>query len=399
MTKRLDDITPFMAMDIARQARQFPDSIHMELGEPDLPPPPSVVEGVQRALTDMRYAYTPALGLKQLRERIAQHYKYKYDVDVSPSRVIVTPGTSGAFLVALGVVLDAGDQLCLPDPSYPCYKNFASYLDVKPTFVPVDKGTSFEITPEALSGLSTIKALIISSPSNPTGRLYDKDNLKALIEYCDERAIAFISDEIYHGLVYSAQEHTALEFSDNAIVINGFSKSFCMPGFRIGWMIVPESYVRRAEIVISNIFIAANTLAQYAACEAFDYAHLAYINRTFGQRRDFLYSGLKTLFDLPVLPDGAFYVWADISKYSSALKALTGGAAGALDDLQPLSAAFAKKLIEEKHVAVTPGVDFGSNATQHHVRFTYTSSIEVLQEGLERLKDFIRGLVLQDRRR
>ncbi|MBF0539043.1 MAG: aminotransferase class I/II-fold pyridoxal phosphate-dependent enzyme [Nitrospirae bacterium] len=400
MAKRLDDIAPFMAMDIARQARQFSDTVHMELGEPDLPPPPAVVEGVQRAMTDNRYAYTPALGLKELREKIAQHYNYKYGVDISPSRVIVTPGTSGAFLVAFGLVLNAGERLCLPDPSYPCYKNFAHYLDITPTFIPVGKETSFEITPDALASenlsdslltaaghdANRLKALLISSPANPTGRLYTKDNLKALIEHCNDRTVTFISDEIYHGLVYGAEEHTALEFSDDAIVINGFSKSFCMPGFRIGWMVVPEAWVRRAEIVISNIFIAANTIAQYAACEAFDYAHLADINKTFARRRDFLYGGLQGLFDLPVLPDGAFYVWADISKYTTA-PSVTRSRSGM--DSPVDSVAFANALLQWQHVAVTPGIDFGRNATNHHVRLTYTSSIDALQVGLERIKNFI----------
>ncbi|MBF0608841.1 MAG: aminotransferase class I/II-fold pyridoxal phosphate-dependent enzyme [Magnetococcales bacterium] len=383
MLKRLDDIAPFMAMDIARQARQFPDTVHMELGEPDLPPPPAVVEGVQRAMTDNRYAYTPALGLKELRKRIAQHYNHKYGVDVSSDRVIVTPGTSGAFLVALGIALNAGDVLCLPDPSYPCYKNFAHYLDITPTFIPVDKDTSFELTPEALQQTKDINALLISSPANPTGRLYNTDNLKALIQHCNDKSVTFISDEIYHGLVYGATEHTALEFSDNVIVINGFSKSFCMPGFRIGWMIVPEDWVRRAEIVISSIFIAANTIAQYAACEAFDYTWLADINKTFAHRRDFLYGGLRGLFDLPVLPDGAFYVWADISRY------VTGNGNSPGVGMYADSVAFAQALLQRRHVAITPGVDFGRNATHHHVRLTCTSPIDVLQRGIDRIKDFL----------
>ncbi|KJU85988.1 class I and II aminotransferase [Candidatus Magnetobacterium bavaricum] len=383
MLNRLDDIAPFMAMDIARQGRQFPDTVHMELGEPDLSPPPAVVEGVQRAMTDNRYAYTPALGLRELREEIAQHYNYKYGVDVSPDRVIVTPGTSGAFLVALGIVLNAGDILCLPDPSYPCYKNFAHYLDITPTFISVGKDTSFEITPEALQHAKDIKALLISSPANPTGRLYDKANLKALIEHCNNSGVTFVSDEIYHGLVYGATEHTALEFSDDVIVINGFSKSFCMPGFRIGWMIVPEAWVRRAEIVISSIFIAANTIAQYAACEAFDYAWLADINKTFAARRDFLYGGLQGLVDLPVLPDGAFYVWADISRYITGTQRHSDG--GSHVD----SVAFANALLQSRHVAITPGIDFGRNATSHHVRLTYTSPIDVLQRGIDGIKSFI----------
>jgi aspartate/methionine/tyrosine aminotransferase len=374
MRRLIDRISPFMVMDILARARKMPDAIHMEVGEPDLPPSERVVEAYAKAIKDRRFHYTPASGLMELRERIAGYYDHKYGVSVSPERIIITPGTSGAFLVVFALLTDTKRRLVLSDPSYPCYKNFACFLDTEPIFINIDQSTGYEITPEHIRDHKDAGAIMVSSPSNPAGNIYREETLRGLIEVCEERGIYFISDEIYHGLVYDRKEHTALEYSDRAIVINGFSKSFCMPGFRIGWMILPDEIVRRAEIIVQNIFISANTPAQYASLGAFDEGHLRYVRDTFRQRRDFLYKELKDIFLIDAMPEGAFYIWADIGRYSN-------------DSME-----FCRRLLEEKAVAITPGIDFGRNRTQDHVRFAYTQDISGLRKGVERIREFLERL-------
>ncbi len=357
-------------MDILSKAQELKGVVHLEIGEPDLDPPPGVLEACERALKERKYFYTPALGLYELREKISDFYKRKYNVDVDPARIAVTTGTSGAFLVAYSVLLDAGDSIALADPSYPCYKNFAHLLDIKPEFIPVSAATNYEIRADMLKG-KRIKAVHISSPSNPTGTVYSGETLKELADFCEREGIYLISDEIYHGLVYEGREHTALEFTDRAIVINGFSKYFCMPGFRLGWMILPKELVRSAEIVIQNVFISAPTLSQYSALEAFDYDYLEKVKETFRKRREVLYEGLKDLFRIEARPQGAFYIWADVSDYT--------------DD----SYRFSLELLEKAKVAVTPGVDFGKNRTERFIRFAYTRDTDQLKEAVRRLKEFL----------
>lgn len=361
-----------MVMDILAKARKMPEAVHMEIGEPDLPPSPNVEEAFIRAARDKKFHYTPAMGLLALRERISQHYLSRYNVTVTPERILITPGTSGAFMVAFALLTGSGKTLLLSDPSYPCYKNFAYFLDTEPVMLPVGRETNYEITPEMLRDRADIGALVVSSPSNPVGNLYGEDTLRGLISLSDQKGTWFISDEIYHGLVYEKKERTALEFSDRAVVINSFSKYFCMPGFRIGWMIVPEELVRQAEIIVQNVFIAANTPSQCAAVEAFDDRHLNYVRDTFRERRDFLFAGLRDIFTIDAVPDGAFYIWADISRFSS-------------DSVE-----FCNRLLEEQSVALTPGTDFGRNEVHKYVRFAYTQDIAGLRAGLERIRDFIK---------
>ena len=369
---RRDKLSPFIVMDLLAEAQKLGDVVHLEIGEPDLDPPPGVVEALEKAIKEKKYFYTPSLGLTELRERIADFYNKKYGVSVPPERVVITTGTSGAFLVAYAITLNPGERIALADPSYPCYRNFAHLLDIKPEFIPVSKETNYEIRPEMLRG-KKIKAVHISSPSNPTGTLYSEETLKELADYCERKGVYLISDEIYHGLVYEGKECTALEFSERAIVINGFSKFFCMPGFRIGWMILPEDLVRSAEIVIQNVFISAPTLSQYAAVEAFDYDYLERVRETFKRRRRILYEGLKNLFEIDAPPQGAFYIWANVSKYS--------------ED----SYRFSLDLLREARVAVTPGVDFGRNRTKEYVRFAYTKDENTLREGVDRIREFLKG--------
>jgi aspartate/methionine/tyrosine aminotransferase len=294
--------------------------------------------------------------------------------------VLLTPGTSGAFLVAYALSLSKGEALGLCDPSYPCYKNFAHVLDIVPHFFPVTATTRYQLTPEMVRNQG-LNALQISSPANPTGNLYTPENLAALVATCKEEGMTFISDELYHGLVYDEKAHTALEYGEEVMVINGFSKYFCLPGFRLGWLIVPPRLARKAEIVAQNLFICPPTLSQYAALEAFDTVHLQEVREVFRARRDYLYAALSELFCIDVKPEGAFYLWADVSEYTQD------------------SFIFAKQMLEEIHVATTPGKDFGTHGTSRYVRFAYTRDIEHMKEGVERLKQWLGKRECSPRRR
>jgi aspartate/methionine/tyrosine aminotransferase len=322
-------------------------------------------------VADGRHAYTESLGLQELRCRIAEHYRPDYGVTVDPERILITPGTSLAFMVAYELLAGPGDRIGMQDPSYPCYKNFAAMVDAEAVFLPAGPEKDYRIDVTDLEGVE-LEVLHLSSPSNPTGTLYPAERLKAIVDHCRERGIAFVSDELYHGLVYETPAPSALEFGDDVIVINGFSKYFCMPGLRLGWMVLPEALVRPAEIIAQNLFISAPTLSQYAALEAFDYAYLDEVRETFRKRRDFLYDALSELFPIDARPEGAFYLWCDVSAYR--------------ED----AVAFSEELLEAIHIAVTPGIDFGNHKTGRYLRFAYTREIEHLAEGVERLRRYLR---------
>ena len=315
--KRTENLTPFIVMDIMKKSLEYEDCIHFEVGQPDICPSEGVLSSMKSALDVGQFPYTEAKGIKKLRENISGFYKKYYSVDVDPDRVILTVGTSGAFLIAYSVMLDLGEILAFTDPGYPCYKNYSYVLGIDPVMIPVGAETEYQMTPDMLKKHPDVKAVQISSPSNPTGNVYSRENLENLIGYCGDNNIGFISDEIYHGLVYGdRKENTALEFSDDAVVINGFSKYFCMPGARLGWMILPERLVRPAEVVMQNLFISAPTVSQLGCIDAFDYSFLASYKAEYEKRREFLYNELKNIFKIDVLPEGAFYIWADISDYS-----------------------------------------------------------------------------------
>ncbi|WP_281950809.1 pyridoxal phosphate-dependent aminotransferase [Nitrosophilus kaiyonis] len=368
--KRLKNLTPFIVMDIVKEASKFNDTIHFEIGQPDISPSPKVIEAAQTAIKNKNFSYTQTEGLEILREKIALHYKKVYDVKINPENILITPGTSGAFLLAYSLLLDINERIGFADPGYPSYKNFAYMLGIEPVFINVDKDSNYCITKDILKKYK-IDALQISNPSNPTGNIYEDNSLKDLCRYCELNGINLISDELYHGLVYDKNVQTALKYNKNAIIINGFSKYFCMPGFRIGWIIVPDNLKRKAVMLAQNIFISAPTISQYAAVEAFDYEYLKFVNETFKKRRDFLYNELKNIFTINKFPDGAFYIWADISKYSNN------------------SFEFSKFLLEKIHVAVTPGTDFGKNETKKYIRFSYTRDLKHLEEGVKRLTSLL----------
>lgn len=367
---RYKNISSFRVMDLVAKAKEYDNVIHFEVGQPDIEPSIKVQNAIKEAINNKAFGYTPTLGLKELRVKIAKHYKRDYNLDINPDNILVTPGTSNAFLIAYLLSLDSGDTLAISDPSYPCYKNFAVMVDAKLEALPIDKSCDYKLNISHLEG-KKIDALHISSPSNPTGNIYDDKSLEELINYCSSNNITFISDELYHGLVYDKVPKSALEFSKDVIVINGFSKYFCMPGFRVGWMILPPNLIKPAENIAQNLYLSAPTLSQYGAIEAFDYDYLAYVKDEFKKRRDYLYNELKEIFKIDAKPDGAFYLWCDVSKYTK----------NAVD--------FSYELLDKIQVAITPGIDFGKNQTDTKLRFAYTRSIEHMSEGVKRLKEYL----------
>jgi len=354
---------PFIVMDIVKKAQQYSDIIHLEIGEPDILPSPKIKKASFKAIDENKFFYTESKGLKRLREKIANHYKYFYDVEVNPENIIITTGTSTAFLIAFYF----SKIIAIPTPGYPCYENFAELENKKflkiPTHFP-----NYEIDINTLKKFN-FDTLMISSPNNPTGTIIKNEKLKEICKFCIENKKLLISDELYHGLVYENDYTTALKYNKNAIIINGFSKFFCMPGFRIGWIIVPDNLIRTAEIIAQNILISAPTISQYAAIEAFDYEYLEKTKNEFKKRRDYLYNELKNIFEI-AKPEGAFYLWCNISKYSNN------------------SFEFANELLEKERVAITPGIDFGKY--DNFIRIAYTKDISELKKAVKRIKIFLK---------
>jgi len=378
---RMCHIQPFFAMDILARARELEqagrDIVHMEIGEPDFPTPQLIIEAAARALKDAAIQYTPAAGLPALRQTIAGHYRIRHGLDLDPRRIFLTPGASGALLLALGLLVNPGDAVAMADPGYPCYPNFVRLFDGLPLRVAVDVDNDFNLTAGLLDaqGHHPLAGVIVASPANPTGSILPPEALQALVDAVMARDGFVIADEIYHGLEYGAPATTALSCSDQVFVINSFSKYFGMTGWRLGWAVVPEWAIDAAERLAQNLFISAPTLSQLAALAAFEPQNLEELERrrqVFAERRDLLCGGLPRLgFGLPARPEGAFYVYADASPLTSD------------------SRAFARDLLEEAGVAVTPGLDFGVNQPERYLRFCYTASAERLSEGLDRLQRFI----------
>ncbi len=381
LATRTQGISPFYVMELLHRAKQLEaqgrDVIHMEIGEPDFATPSSIIEAGTNHLLTGEVKYTPAAGLTQLREKIAAHYRQQYNVNVALERIFVTPGASGAFLLAFGASLNQGENVLMADPCYPCNSNFIKLFDGYPTTIPVDATTGYQLTEDLIQQYwtATTKGVLIASPSNPTGTLIDPETLKQAIQVVDRFGGCFYSDEIYHGLVYDVKASSALEFSDDVFVINSFSKYFGMTGWRIGWLIVPDEFIDATEKLAQNIFIATSSQSQYAALAAFDVRtldELEHRRAEFAERRNFLYENLLRLgFDIPIKPQGAFYIYADCSRFT--------------DD----SYQFALDLLEAEAVAVTPGIDFGSNHPERFIRFAYTTSLDRMALAMQRLGKFI----------
>jgi len=383
VARRMSGIEPFHVMELLARARELEAQgrsiIHMEVGEPDFPTPEPILRAGIAALEKGELFYTPALGLAELRQAIAGFYRARYGVEVPASRIIVTTGASGALLLTCAVLLDAGDEVLLADPGYPANRHFVRVMGGEPRAVAVDAASDYQLAPEHFErhwGARTVAALV-ASPSNPTGTLVSTERLSAMAEFARTRGGTLIVDEIYHGLVYEGECATALAFTDDAFVINSFSKYFNMTGWRLGWLVAPERYVRDLDKLAQNLFLAAPTPAQYAALAAFGPDTLAILEarvREFKARRDYLLPALRALaFEIPVTPQGAFYIYAGCG-------ALTRDSFG-----------FARGLLEQAGVAITPGIDFGVNAPERHVRFAYTSSIERLKEGVRRIAQFLQS--------
>lgn len=381
VAKRTIGISPFYVMELLRRAKELEaqgrDIVHMEIGEPDFAAPKAIVEASVKHVLTGNVKYTSAAGLSELREKIAAFYRWRYGIEVPERRVFVTPGASGAFLLALGASLNPGEEILMSDPCYPCNSNFVRLFDGNTRTLPVDATTCYQLTADLIRQhwQENTKGALIASPSNPTGTLIPRGELAEAVRAVNMLGGCFYSDEIYHGLVYSDNAASALEFSDDVFVINSFSKYFGMTGWRIGWLIVPDEFVEAAEKLAQNIFIATASDAQYAALAAFEESTLAELEqrrREFERRRDFLYEALLDLgFGIPVKPEGAFYIYADCSRFT--------------DD----SFRFAMELLEAEGVAVTPGRDFGTHNAHHALRFAYTTSIERMTMAMQRLQRFI----------
>lgn len=378
---RMDEIQPFHVMELLARARALEAEgrsiIHMEVGEPDFDTPAPVREAAQHALEQGFTHYTQAVGMTELRERIAEFYQTEYGVTLPAGRIIVTPGASGALLLALSVLVNPGEQILMADPGYPCNRNFVRLIEGSTVAVPVDASTAYQLTPDSLASHwteNTVGALV-ATPSNPTGTVIPVDQLKQMADIARQRGGILLVDEIYHGLVYEGDTVSVLTETDDVIVINSFSKYFCMTGWRLGWLVVPEQYARAVDKLAQNIFISPPTISQYAAMAAFEPQTRATLDQhreAFKKRRDYLLPALRDIgFEIPLTPQGAFYLYADCSRFTND------------------SYAFAWEVLEKTGVAITPGKDFGDNAPERHVRFSYTTSLENLQEGVARLGKYL----------
>ena len=376
------EIEPFHVMALLARARELEAQgrsiIHMEIGEPDFPTPEPIIRAGVRALEKGELFYTPTPGLPQLREAIAGYYRSRYGIAISASRILVTTGASAALMLVCAALIDPGDEVLLGDPGYPANRHFVRVVEGVPRAVPVDAASGYQLAPTHLEqhwGARTAAALV-ASPSNPTGTLISTERLAAMVEIARAKGGTLIVDEIYHGLVYEGEYTTAAAFADDVFVINSFSKYFNMTGWRLGWMVVPEAYAPGIDKLAQNLYLAAPTPAQHAALAAFEPETLAILEkrrREFQARRDYLVPALRGLgFDIPVMPQGAFYVYAGCGR------------------LTKDSLAFANELLERAGVAITPGIDFGANAPERHVRFAYANSIERLKEGVARIAKFLK---------
>lgn len=380
-SRRVEGIAPFHVMDILARAKaleaQGRDIIHLEIGEPDFPAPQPVLDAVMAAMKTHGMHYTPALGLPELRQAIAGFYRDRYRVDIPASRIAVTPGASGALMLALGAMLDASDEILMADPGYPCNRHFARFIDAVAVPVPVSPETAFQLTPELVERHWTqkTKAVLLVTPSNPTGTLAHDEDIRGIARLCLQRSAALIVDEIYHGLVYGAAPQTALAHSDQIFVVNSFSKYFHMTGWRLGWVAAPVWAMNGIERLAQNLYLAASTPAQFGALAAFgedSFTILEARRLELQARRDFLAPALKDMgFVLPVVPDGAFYLYADVSRFTR-------------DSFE-----FSHRLLEEAGVAITPGLDFGDVSPERYVRFAYTRPLSMLEEAVTRIQRFV----------
>jgi aspartate/methionine/tyrosine aminotransferase len=381
LTERVRNMSPFYVMELLEKARAMEargeDIVHMEVGEPGFPTPSFIKKEAVRAVMDDRTFYTHSLGIPELRARVARHYFETDGVEIPAERIIITNGTSGAFLLLFGALLERGSLLALSDPGYPCYKNIGIFVDAETLLIPISEDSHFQITTKHLKLANRPPdVLVLANPSNPTGVIYEHGVLVSLYEYLSSLGGLFVVDEIYAGLSYDKKPRTALTISDNIIVVSGFSKTFAMTGFRLGWMVVPESLIRPLQKCAQNLFISPPSVSQYAALSAFDNPdEIEVMRKTYQTRRAFLVPRLKDLgFSIPVYPDGAFYLYAGIERWN-------------IDSMD-----FVNRALTEARVAITPGYDFGRFGAGSHVRFSYTENLAKLETGCDMLELWLKTL-------
>ncbi len=381
LAERMKSIKPFHVMEILARARHLASSgrsiIHMEVGEPDFTTPAPIVEAGLQALKEGQTKYTPACGIPELREQIAQWYWQRFQVKVDPERVIVTPGASGALQLALAALVNPHDEVLLTDPGYPCNRHFVRLFEGKPISLPVTAAQNYQPTLAQLQAAWSehTRAVLLASPANPTGSLLSTELAQQLYQYINQQQSIFIVDEIYQGLTYGQEPQTALSIADDIWIVNSFSKYFGMTGWRLGWLIAPEYALDALNRLAQNLFLSPPTVAQYAALAAFRQETLDITEERrfeFAKRRDFLLPALQNLgFEIQSTPQGAFYIYADASRFS--------------DNSHELSL----NLLETAGVAFTPGIDFGDYAAKTHVRFAYTTHLAELEQAVERLANYL----------
>jgi aspartate/methionine/tyrosine aminotransferase len=375
------DVPAFMVMDVMAAAARIEAAgghvIHMEVGQPAASAPKTAIRAAHAALDSMRIDYTAALGNPSLRERIARHYRETYGVTVDSGRVVITTGSSAAFILAFMAMFEPGDRVAVTIPGYPPYRHILTALGCEPVLIETSSETRHALTGAALLAAhrkAPLKGVLVASPANPTGTMMSREALSSLISAAEDAGIRFISDEIYHGLDYAFPAVTAAELSADALVINSFSKYFCMTGWRIGWMVVPEPLVRPIERLQQNLSISVPTLSQIAAEAAFDgSAEMEEVKRGYLENRRILIEGLPRAGLTKFLPaDGAFYLYADVSDFTS-------------DSFK-----FASEMLEKAHVAATPGVDFDPVHGRQFIRFSYARSAQEMREAVERIARWLK---------
>ncbi len=371
-------IQPFLVMDVMEKANTMAasgrDIIHLEVGEPDFDTPECVRQAACRAMEEGRTHYTDSLGIPPLRRAIRDHYETTYGVTIDEDCIVVTAGSSPALLMAIACLVDTGDEVMMTDPYYACYPNFVKVLGARPLLVPTGSADAFQLEAHnAARALSAkTRAIIVNSPANPTGISLDADHMKALAEL----GVPIISDEIYHGLVYASEQHTMLEFTDQAIIINGFSKAWAMTGWRLGWAVFPKALIRTAQKLQQNLMICAPSIAQWGGVAALTEAGpmVRAMHDTFARRRKTMLEEMERHgFNVEVEPTGAFYVLVNMKRYTQD------------------SRAFAMEILEHTGVGVTPGIDFGPGA-QGYIRFSYANSEDKIIQGVSRVASYLQKL-------
>jgi len=380
ISKRTSEMTSFIVMDVLEKAHKMERDgikiVHLEVGEPDFDTPQCVKDAACKALTDGHTHYTHSLGMIELREAISAFYHHTYKVDIDPERIVITSGTSPAMFALFSAILEEGDEVIISDPHYACYPNFIKFVQGIPITIPVYEEDGFQFRPDAIQEKMTprTKAIFINSPSNPTGNLLSRNRLAKIGALTPQAGPPFVvSDEIYHGLVYEGREHSILEFTNNAFVLNGFSKLYAMTGFRLGYLIAPKDFIRPIQKLQQNFFICPNAMVQLAGIAALNEAHkdVLQMKQTYNKRRKFMLQRLKKMgLGIKVEPTGAFYVFANAKHISS-------------DSYQ-----LAFDILQKAHVGVGPGIDFGKNG-EGYLRFSYANSLENINEGMDRLETYL----------